>query len=361
MEAHIIGGGIAGLTAAYALSGEAGEASAKCKVLLWEKENLPCKMSSSRNAAIFRTYESDPTLSNLVKESFIELLKIEKISGKLLDRRGLLINPLELDYYEKQFVERHSGVEGLYSHPGTLKLPDESNFSGLLIPDNGIIDIHGLQDFLLRQSKDVTVNFNSEITEVTVENNRIIELKTNETKYILPEDSIVINATGAWAAEIAKKSNILPPPISPYKRHLFFIQKDRSGSEKDFPVIWDEKRDVYLRPEGNGLLGTHCDQREAVPGDYTSSEKEVHRFLESVTSVFPFLKDYHISRYWACLRTFSLDQHPVVGFDPVIENLFWLAGLGGRGMTIAPGLISVIRKLVFDKDFFNPYSPVRFY
>jgi glycine/D-amino acid oxidase-like deaminating enzyme len=61
------------------------------------------------------------------------------------------------------------------------------------------------------------------------------------------------------------------------------------------------------------------------------------------------------------LRTFSLDQHPVVGFDPVIENLFWLAGLGGRGMTIAPGLISVIRKLVFDKDFFNPYSPVRFY
>ena len=74
MDFHIIGAGIAGLTAATAVSRFAdGEQN---HVHIWEKENLPCMHSSSRNAAIFRTYESDPSVSILVKDSYRQLLEM---------------------------------------------------------------------------------------------------------------------------------------------------------------------------------------------------------------------------------------------------------------------------------------------
>jgi D-arginine dehydrogenase len=41
---------------------------------------------------------------------------------------------------------------------------------------------------------------------------------------------------------------------------------------------------------------------------------------------------------WAGLRTFAADRVPVMGFDPDVPGLFWLAGQGGYGIQIAPAL-----------------------
>src|SRR5205085_9251079 len=46
----------------------------------------------------------------------------------------------------------------------------------------------------------------------------------------------------------------------------------------------------------------------------------------------------HVERKWAGLRSFVADKTPVVGFDPLADGFFWLAGQGGYGIQTAEGL-----------------------
>jgi len=365
----VIGAGIAGLTAAYSLAENTPDC--KNKIHVYEKESLPCMFSSSRNAAIFRTYESDPTLSILVKNSYRQLLKIEKTSGQLMDRRGLLIDPLELDYYEDSFINQYPDLSEIKSNLKQMNFNDGYFFNGIMVKENGVIDIHAYQNFLLKylSKRGIVFHYNTCIDDIEIQSDKIIRIHdANGFGINLSENDMVVNAAGSWAMDLISKARVKTPPVMTFKRHLFFLRSktEHQFSNINLPVLWDEKRDVYIRYESNGFLATHCDQRETFAGDYSSDEKEVDRFLKSILSVFPFLKDHHISRYWACLRTFSLDQIPVVGFDPFIKNLFWVAGLGGRGMTISPGLIPEIQKLTLTQGLNhvkqpNPYSPIRFY
>jgi D-arginine dehydrogenase len=45
-----------------------------------------------------------------------------------------------------------------------------------------------------------------------------------------------------------------------------------------------------------------------------------------------------ILRSWAGLRSFTPDRTPVVGFDPLAEGFFWLAGQGGYGIQTSAAL-----------------------
>jgi D-arginine dehydrogenase len=49
---------------------------------------------------------------------------------------------------------------------------------------------------------------------------------------------------------------------------------------------------------------------------------------------------------WAGLRCFAPDRTPVVGFDPLAEGFFWLAGQGGYGIQTSPALGSLTAALV---------------
>ena len=360
MKIEVIGAGMAGLSAAYALAG-------KGELRVWEKEALPCTFASSRNAAIFRTYEADPTLSILAKESYRLLVELEKAPGtpELLQRTGLLINPMEFDYYEEGFLKKYPHLEELKSRRASHSLPGGGNFEGLLIPGNGVIDIHALQEFLIRSAKGrgAEFSFNTAVEAFEISSGRIVSFHAGGKKIELDEDSIVINATGSWAASLARENGLWAPPLLAHKRHLYYLKS--ATAEPPSPILWDEKRDIYMRPETGGLLATHCDQRESVPDDFAVREEETENFLRALSGNFPHLREYHISRQWACLRTFVLDTIPVTGFDPEIKNLFWNAGWGGRGMTISLAMAQTISDLFEPGEesldpFLNPFGPQRF-
>ena len=48
--------------------------------------------------------------------------------------------------------------------------------------------------------------------------------------------------------------------------------------------------------------------------------------------LLPDFADFETARLWFGLRTFSQDKRFLVGFDPDVEGLFWVGGLGGAGM-----------------------------
>ncbi len=60
----------------------------------------------------------------------------------------------------------------------------------------------------------------------------------------------------------------------------------------------------------------------------------------------PGLADISLCRSWACLRTFTPDRFPVIGWDPEIDGLFHVSGLGGFGVTTSLAIGDVASALI---------------
>lgn len=60
----------------------------------------------------------------------------------------------------------------------------------------------------------------------------------------------------------------------------------------------------------------------------------------------PGLADISLRRNWACLRTFAPDRLPVIGWDPEIDGLFHVSGLGGFGVTTSLAVGDIASTLI---------------
>jgi len=365
MKAHIVGGGVAGFAAAVGLL------RGGYRVVVYEKEPLPFTFASSRNAAIFRTYEADPVVSRLVKESYLQLMELEGRGNLFLRKNGLFLSPNELDYYESSLIDQYgAGAAGIRSQKGDYHNEEIAiGLDGFFLPGNGVLDIHAIQNYfmkILNASPDAVVEYNVRISGLETIGNKIsgvvLEKGSGEEKVSLGENDLLVNAAGSWSADLVRGAGLWVPPVFPHKRHLFFV-KSKTVFDQNMPVLWDEKNDFYLRFETGGILASHCDQRVVQPDDYNADPRQEELFLTAFMQLYPALKESHIARYWACLRTFTFDGVPVVGYDPEISNLFWFTGWGGKGMSLSfimPDL--VVRMLGSNAEKpVNPFSPDRFY
>ncbi|HEV2650714.1 MAG TPA: FAD-dependent oxidoreductase, partial [Rhizomicrobium sp.] len=93
----------------------------------------------------------------------------------------------------------------------------------------------------------------------------------------------------------------------------------------------------YFRPDAGRLLVSPADETPAVPCDAQPEELDIAIAVERMQGVLEF-PVRRVAKSWAGLRSFAPDRTPVVGFDPVGSNFFWLAGQGGYGVQTAPAL-----------------------
>lgn len=362
MRVFIIGGGIAGFTVSLA----ARKVFPLAKIFLFEKEALPFSFASSRNAAIARSYEADPTLSLDVKKSIARMLNFNKNNFLLLNEIGLLLQPLEYDYYEND--PQFANYDGLHSQSKNFTLFNGDTFQGSLLSSNGIIDIHLLQQYFLQQSKEhnIQLTLNSLVSIKKIEDNFIRQIQVNEETIDLEKDDLCIVAAGSWSHSLLASlfENVIP--LVPHKRHIFFLN-NKEKKDFHFPVLWNDAKEFYIRPETGGLLASHGDQTVTQQDDFEAMPQEVEHFERSALHIFPWLEKFHVANYWACLRTFALDGRPVIGFDASIKNLFWNAGLGGRGMSMSMVLEELCTQALSkgyqeqESELDNPYSAHRFF
>jgi len=404
---HIIGGGIAGAITALAWKRKFDN------IYLYEKQSSLFQFASSRNAAILRSYESDVCISNIVKLSLLEFLKLQEKEKNIVSLCGLWLKPHEIDYYLqdfKFFLQKNDFSNDYNASFLELLHPQKENLSnifsvaandeeGVLIKGNGVISLDffllHIQSFIenLQQEQKLTIFYNSQVKEFVLDKENILFLgieknKKNSLNYEeLNYDDVVVEATGSWAGSavrynIRKENSSDPekeegeienwrPPITAYKRHLYNLELDYFSSIKNFPVIWDETKGFYLKQENYfetgvkkiNFLATNCDEKATRSGDYEVNKNHQSLFEEQIKKQYSFLEKARVVESRACLRTFALDERPIIGFDPFLKNLFWVAGLGGKGMSMSLGLIKWMEKFTLKNidDFpHNPFSCYRF-
>ncbi len=332
VDVIIVGGGIAGLSAAHALV-RAGAG----KVRLLEREPVLCAHSSGRNAAIFRHLSTG--LGDLATALRSRALATELLGAEeaWLRRTGTWFVAATREALEP--LARLAAGERLRAEPAEGKgldaalpgLRGGAARHGLFFAEDGVIDLHALTQGLARASvaAGTTVSLAEPVARIDARAGRVegVTLLSGER---LAAGAVVV-AGGAWSGLLGAGCGA-PLALEPRRRHLALLETT-DGAGAPSPVVWCVDDEVYLRPDSGGLLASPCDEEPWAAELPPPSDAGLELLGRKLARTAPKLADAAVRRVWACLRTFAPDRAAAVGADPRAAGLYWIAGLGGHGMT----------------------------
>lgn len=157
--------------------------------------------------------------------------------------------------------------------------------------------------------------------------------------------AVIVDAAGAWADEIARTLGARPVGLRALRRTAVVCRVSPGRADPGWPLVADIADRFYFRPEAEGVLASPADETPSTPADARPDPLDVARTLERINAATD-LDVRSVARAWAGLRTFAADRLPVVGFDPDVPGLCWLAGQGGFGIQLAPALAQLAAHLV---------------
>ncbi|MBL4916231.1 NAD(P)/FAD-dependent oxidoreductase [Szabonella alba] len=176
---------------------------------------------------------------------------------------------------------------------------------------------------------------------------------------------MIINAAGAWADEIAKLAGVRPLGFQPYRRSMARIPAPGGHDVSRWPMIFGAGETWYAKPDAGALIVSPAEEHPMVPHDAWADDmvlaEGLARYEEFVTE--PVTR---MLANWAGLRTFAPDRALVIGPDPVEPGFFWLAGQGGQGFQSSPAASLLAADLVAGRapevgaDIVAAVSPARF-
>lgn len=353
----VVGSGFAAAATAFHLS----RRFAGSMVLL-EKEKTPGAHASGRNASLLLQSVADPAIRRCAAASqrayaeISETIDFARVGSLLLgdERRIESVRETEI------VSSRRLAPEELRRR---IPLLEGHAFEAALeTPGDGVIDTWALLSFYLAEARERGVELVTDAEITRIDGGPPFHLHT--TQGVIKARHI-INAAGAWAADLACLAGVEPPPLRPLKRHLFVLD-DVSSVPPDWPFVWDIQHHFYFRPESGGLLFSICDEEEQANRLETVSPGIEEALAEKAPRFLPSLTQATVRRVWSCYRTFAGDDRFVIGWDPEQEGFFWVAGLGGHGMGCSweVGRLAAMAYLGeddrSDQEKTNPFDVARF-
>ena len=156
---------------------------------------------------------------------------------------------------------------------------------------------------------------------------------------------ILVNAAGAWADAVAELAGVTPLGLVPKRRTIITFDAPAGTDLERLPFAKTVGDELYFAPESGRLFASPmdegvCDPCDAQPEEYDAA-LAAHR-MEQRTIV----EVRRMHSRWAGLRTFTPDKHPAAGFAPDADGFFWLAGQGGFGLQTSPAMARAAAALI---------------
>jgi D-arginine dehydrogenase len=338
VDVAVVGGGIAGVTIAS-------ELTATHSVALLEQEDHLAHHATGRSAAAFLESYGSPEVCALTRASR-PVLEAADAPTPLLTARHLLwiAGP-----------GRHHALEGLLARQPGLRAVTAARTRTLcpalradhvdaaaVEEDAADIDVAAMHQMYVRRARSLGC--------AVVTGARLVGAVRDRGRWRLQHAAgglvagLVVNAAGAWADRVATLLGARPCGLRPLRRTIA-IGRTARPLARTSPLVADVDEHFYFRPEGPHVLVSPADETPSEPCDVRPDEADVALALERVNEATT-LGIRSVVAAWAGLRTFAPDRNPVVGFDPEVPGLFWLACQGGYGIQMAPALARLAAALV---------------
>lgn len=341
----VIGGGIAGLSAAAALSPH-------FRVAVLEAEEQIGFHSSGRSATMVHYALGDRLVRALTLASrpFFDSPPEGFSDVPLGHRMPVLVHARE---EEKPALDALAAELGMFAELERLDAKGVHELCPLLKDDatHGIadrkgtrLDPHALLQANLRQirARGGTLHAGQRVMQIARGNGLWTVSSEAGKRFSAP---IVVNAAGSWADEIARMAGVQPLGLEPKRRTIITFNAPPGLGLEGLPFAKTVGDELYFAPESGRLFASPMDEVPSEPCDAQPDEYEIALAafrMEDRTIV----KVGRIHSSWAGLRTFTKDKHPAAGFAADAEGFFWLAGQGGFGLQTSPAMAKIVVSLI---------------
>ncbi|RWC47204.1 FAD-binding oxidoreductase [Mesorhizobium sp.] len=345
-DVAIIGGGIAGASAAY-------ELAAVSSVILLERESHCGYHSTGRSAASFTENYGNAVIRRLAiaSRSFLEAPPEDFCDHPLMLPRGMLTiaRQDQLGRLEEELEKARQLVPSIHRvspEEAMDRVPvlRADYLAGAIVePGCREIDVNELHQGFLRNARKRggRIVTNAGVDAIERHKDRWI-LQTNEGLFAAP---IVVNAAGAWADRVAALAKIAPIGLVPKRRTAFHVAAPDGVAIAGWPLVNDVGEEFYFKPDAGRIFVSPADATPSEPMDAFPDDFDVAVGVDRLQRATT-IDVRRIEHQWAGLRSFVSDASPVVGFDDKAEGFFWLAGQGGYGIKTSPALARACRDLI---------------
>lgn len=158
--------------------------------------------------------------------------------------------------------------------------------------------------------------------------------------------------TGAWSDELLRAFS-MRIEVRPVRGQIALLNTRAPGPSK---VLIRGKRYVVPRGDGRVLVGS---TEEDAGFDKRTTAVAIAGLLEFGTGLVPSLGAAAVEQCWAGLRPGSPDGLPFIGRVPGVENLWVAAGHFRSGIQLAPGTARVLAEAVQGRATAVPLEPFR--
>ena len=335
----VIGGGIAGISAAARLSSDT-------EVMVLEAESAIGYHASGRSAAV---YEQNYGLPSTVALNTASAEYFHEANGGYLSPRGLLIAARadEKDAFEADIATMGVGQISVQEALDFVPILDlaQLTYSGYHETAYDIDTDRLLQDF----ARELRANGGQISTDEPVTSIQRIDggwqVTTAQGSYT---SATLVNAAGAWADQIATMAGITPIGLTPLRRSMARIPAPGGHDVSNWPLFFGVGESWYAKPDAGALLVSPADEDPAEPYDAWADDMVLAEGLARYEAMVTTPVERLLTS-WAGLRSFAPDRTLVLGPDPVEPSFIWSAAQGGYGFQTAPAASQLVADLTFGR------------
>ena len=342
VEAIVIGGGMAGATAAAHLS-------ATRRVALLEAEESAGYHATGRSAAIWiRNYGSaDARILTAASRGFFDAPPPGFAAAPLIQPRDVvhLAPPDQVGHLRRMMAGapdmRPLDLDELRARVPVLR-PGYAALAALE-PDCFDIDVAALHQGWLKQvvARGGVMALRHRAGRIWKQDGLWRAEASTGAVFAAP---VLVNAAGAWGDEVAALAGLRILGLQP-KRRTACIIDPRGHDCAGWPLLGDADHTWYVRPEAGGrLMVSPADETDSAPLDAQPEELDVAIAIDRMQQAL----DIPVSRIehkWAGLRSFTPDRGLAIG-EAAERGFFWMVGQGGYGIQTAPAAGRLLASLV---------------
>jgi sarcosine oxidase subunit beta len=351
-EVVIVGGGIVGASIAWHLT-EAG-----CRnVLILERESHQGKGSTGKSMGGVRAQFATRPNIQMSLYSIPFYASFDERLGQPGGYRGqgymfVATKQAHLDYLQtNQKLQKSLGLRQarMISRDDIVttvpQLRADDILGGSFCPTDGFVDPYSVMVGFTTSAceKGATIWRSTEVTAIHRDGAGIIGVETTRGPVSAP---VVVNAAGAWAAQVAALAGI-ELPVEPMRRMLIPTEPFDAVSH-EIPMVIDMSNGFHFRPESLGFLLAWNDPEEKMGFNTNFDPAFIEKVLTRAADRVPVFENLAVNpkRAWAGLYEMSPDHHCIIGPVDGLKGFFCANGFSGHGVMHAPATGKMVSDLV---------------
>jgi glycine oxidase len=361
-DVAVIGAGLVGLAVAYELAKRGAE------VTIYERDE-PARAASWAGAGMLAPFSEsmDDALLEFCRQSLAaypdfvaELHERTSIDARFRRNGTLHIALDEADGVRlrvRASTVRANGGDAVLLERGEVLAREpfvaKHVAGGLLVTNEGQVDNRRLGRALVAAARGSGVRF-ERVGEIAVacDERRVRGVRTPQG---FAAASTVVNAAGAWAAQLAGIPAQARVPVRPVAGEMFALALPAGAVRAQ---LWH--RECYLVPRDDGrlLVGATSVERGF---DARVTAAGLHQLLDAAISFAPPLGSFAVAETWAGLRPATPDGRPYIGAT-ALEGYVVACGHHRNGILLAPQTGRLVAELIVtgsEPPLLAPFSPRR--